>query len=106
MIYCAGRIYINDSKPTYPIAIHMFNRIGIGIRPEDLCKLFELFHQLETGLNRRHEDTGLGPAICKNLISLLGGEIRAESECGAGCTFTFTLPMVPEGGPHSEHPDY
>jgi PAS domain S-box-containing protein len=72
---------------------------GIGIRPEDLGKLFEPFHQLETGLNRRHEGTGLGLAICKNLVNLLGGQIRAESEWGAGSTFTFTLPLAPEGEP-------
>ena len=79
---------------------------GIGIRPEDLGKLFEPFHQLETGLNRRHEGTGLGLAICKNLVSLLGGQIRAESQWGAGSTFTFTLPLAPEGGSHGEHPDH
>jgi PAS domain S-box-containing protein len=79
---------------------------GIGIRPEDLGKLFEPFHQLETGLNRRHEGTGLGLAICRNLVNLLGGQIRAESEWGAGSTFTFTLPLAPEGGPHGEHPDH
>jgi PAS domain S-box-containing protein len=79
---------------------------GIGIRPEDLGKLFEPFHQLETGLNRRHEGTGLGLAICRNLVNLLGGQIRAESEWGAGSTFTFTLPLTPEGGFHGEHPDH
>jgi len=66
---------------------------GIGIRPEDMSKLFEPFHQLESGLNRRHEGTGLGLAICKNLVTLLGGQIRVESEWGKGSTFTFTLPI-------------
>jgi PAS domain S-box-containing protein len=79
---------------------------GIGIRPEDLDKLFEPFHQLEVGLNRRHEGTGLGLAICKNLVMLLGGQIRVESEPGAGSTFTFTLPLAPQGGPHGEHFDH
>jgi PAS domain S-box-containing protein len=73
---------------------------GIGIHPEDLGKLFQPFHQLENGLNRRHEGTGLGLAICKNLVELLGGQIRAESEWGTGSTFTFTLPLEPEGASH------
>jgi signal transduction histidine kinase len=67
---------------------------GIGIQPDDLSRLFQPFHQLETGLNRRHEGTGLGLAICKNLVALLGGQISAESEWGAGSTFTFTLPLA------------
>ncbi|MFZ2614406.1 MAG: ATP-binding protein, partial [Anaerolineae bacterium] len=66
---------------------------GMGIRPEDLGRLFEPFHQLETGLNRRHEGTGLGLAICKNLVRLLGGEIHVESEWGKGSVFTFMLPL-------------
>jgi PAS domain S-box-containing protein len=66
---------------------------GVGIRPEDMEKLFQPFHQLETGLNRRHEGTGLGLAICRNLAGLLGGEIRAESEWDKGSVFTFTLPL-------------
>jgi PAS domain S-box-containing protein len=66
---------------------------GIGIRPEDMGKLFIPFHQLETGLNRRHEGTGLGLSICKSLVNLLGGQIYAESEWGVGSTFTITLPL-------------
>lgn len=65
---------------------------GMGIRAEDLGKLFEPFRQLETGLARRQEGTGLGLSICKRLVELLGGTIRAESVWGEGSTFTFTLP--------------
>ena len=86
---------------------HLETRVcdtGIGIRPEDLGKLFNPFHQLETGLNRRHEGTGLGLAIGKNLVCLLGGQIKAESEWGMGSTFTFSLPLTPEGEPHGKYP--
>jgi len=65
---------------------------GIGIKPEDMGKLFEPFRQIEAGLTRRYEGTGLGLSICKRLIEMLGGEIWAESEWGVGSTFTFTLP--------------
>ena len=67
---------------------------GIGIRAEDAAKLFAPFRQVETGLNRRHEGTGLGLSICKNLVEMLGGEIRVESEWGRGSVFTFTLPLT------------
>ncbi len=79
---------------------------GIGIRSEDIGKLFEPFRQLENGLNRRREGTGLGLAICKTLVGLLGGQIRVESEWGKGSTFTFTLPLAAEGGGHGPHLDH
>jgi signal transduction histidine kinase len=74
---------------------------GMGIKAEDVGKLFEPFRQLETGLARRHEGTGLGLSICKRLVELLGGEIGVESVWGAGSAFTFTLPKPgPPGDPH------
>jgi signal transduction histidine kinase len=66
---------------------------GIGIKPEDMTRLFKPFQQLDTGLGRRHEGTGLGLSICENLTRLLGGSIRAESKWGGGSRFTFTLPL-------------
>jgi signal transduction histidine kinase/HAMP domain-containing protein len=66
---------------------------GIGIKHEDMGKLFEAFRQIDTGVARRHEGTGLGLSICRRLTEMLGGEIWAESEWGMGSTFTFTLPI-------------
>lgn len=65
---------------------------GIGIKPEDMHKLFKPFQQIETGLARSHEGTGLGLSICKHLVTAMGGEITVESQWGIGSTFTFTLP--------------
>jgi PAS domain S-box-containing protein len=65
---------------------------GIGIRAEDLDKLFRPFQQLDTGLARQHEGTGLGLAICRRLVKILGGEITVESVWQKGTTFTLTLP--------------
>ncbi len=65
---------------------------GIGIRPEDMGKLFQPFRQIDTGLSRVHEGTGLGLAICRRLVELLGGDISVESELGRGSAFSFTLP--------------
>jgi len=64
---------------------------GIGIKPEDMDKLFETFRQIDTELNRQYEGTGLGLSICKKLVEMLGGEIWVESEWGVGSTFPFTL---------------
>ncbi len=66
---------------------------GIGIKPEDMDKIFKPFSQVETSLARSHEGTGLGLSICGKLVGMLGGTIRAESEWGKGSAFTFTLPL-------------
>ncbi len=85
---------------------------GIGIKAEDMGKLFKAFQQLDTGLARRHEGTGLGLSICWNLVKLLGGEIAVTSEFGQGSTFMFWLPLTPvqnstsEGTTNGAHPDY
>ncbi|NMB79398.1 MAG: HAMP domain-containing protein [Methanomicrobiales archaeon] len=66
---------------------------GIGLRPEDLSKLFRPFTQVETGLTRQYEGTGLGLSISKRLVTLMGGEISVTSEWGKGSTFSFTVPV-------------
>ncbi|WP_321504452.1 ATP-binding protein [uncultured Methanoregula sp.] len=66
---------------------------GIGIKSEDLDKLFRPFTQVETGLTRQYEGTGLGLAISKKLVTLMGGTIRVDSEPGIGSTFSFTVPV-------------
>ncbi len=66
---------------------------GIGIKEEDMGKLFMRFQQIESGMSRRYGGTGLGLAITKKLVELHGGTIRAESRYGEGSTFTFLLPI-------------
>lgn len=65
---------------------------GVGIKPQDMDKLFQNFQQIDTGLDRQVEGSGLGLSICRKLVRLLGGEISVESIWGEGSTFTFTLP--------------
>jgi signal transduction histidine kinase len=67
---------------------------GIGIKPEDLDKLFKPFSQVDTGITRNHEGTGLGLSISKKLTEKLGGTISVESEFGKGSVFTLTLPII------------
>jgi signal transduction histidine kinase len=68
---------------------------GIGIRPEDLPRLFQEFVQLETTQAQRHEGSGLGLALTRRLVELHGGRIWAASDGeGRGSTFTFVLPFA------------
>ncbi|VVB88105.1 Methyl sulfide methyltransferase-associated sensor [uncultured archaeon] len=71
---------------------------GIGIREEDIGKLFEDFVQLDSGFNRKYGGTGLGLAITKKLVELHEGKIMAKSKYGEGSTFTFLLPLKGKGG--------
>lgn len=66
---------------------------GIGIKKEDLSKLFQSFYQLDSKRNRNIEGTGLGLAICKNLLTIMNGNISVESEYEKGSCFSFTLPQ-------------
>jgi PAS domain S-box-containing protein len=67
---------------------------GIGIKKEDMQRLFREFEQLESGNARRFEGTGLGLALTKKLVESQGGSIGAESEYGKGSTFFVVMPIV------------
>ena len=71
---------------------------GVGIKPEDLPKLFQEFTQLESPYTTDHHGTGLGLALSKRLVELHGGSIRVESEYGKGSTFSFVLPLTGNSG--------
>ena len=64
---------------------------GIGIKPEDMGKLFSKFERLETKRNRNVEGTGLGMTITKNLLDRMGSSLQVESVYGIGSTFSFAL---------------
>ncbi len=66
---------------------------GIGMPQDKMDRLFKPFTQLEYVISRKRDGAGLGLAICKELVELMGGKIWAESEEGKGSIFRFTIPV-------------
>ena len=66
---------------------------GIGIRPEDLDKLYDKFERIRPAEKGPVERTGLGLTICRNLLDMMGGTIRVESVYGKGSVFTVSVPQ-------------
>jgi len=92
---------------TFPLADNEFAEFlkisvidsGIGISPEGLKHLFKPFSQIDSGLARKFEGTGLGLAMVKLLAELHGGTVAVESAVGEGSCFTVWLPLrAPEEG--------
>ena len=75
---------------------------GIGIAPEDQAAIFEEFRQVGREDARKQEGTGLGLTLAKKFVELHGGRIWVESQVGQGSTFSFTLPVRPDGGSASD----
>jgi PAS domain S-box-containing protein len=67
---------------------------GIGIKAEDIHRLFSEFEQLDSGPARRFEGTGLGLALTKKIVEFQNGRIRVESQPGLGSAFTVLLPLI------------
>lgn len=87
-------IYIREqhgSKLLLDIAV---SDTGIGIEPEKLTYIFDLFTQADESFTRRHGGTGLGLALSRKLAELMGGNITVESQVNKGSTFHFLLPCT------------
>ncbi|MDR0223313.1 MAG: response regulator [Oscillospiraceae bacterium] len=91
-----GLITFNLTGETNGGSVTMYVKVtdsGIGIRDEDLKKLFGDFVQVDTAKHRGAEGTGLGLAITRSFCRAMGGDIDVESEYGKGSTFTARLPQ-------------
>jgi signal transduction histidine kinase len=66
---------------------------GRGIPPDQLKRIFDRFVQVDAGLNRKHEGSGIGLSIVKSYVEALHGKIWVQSEVGIGSTFFFSIPL-------------
>ena len=89
-----GGIVTVSAKKVGDMAMISVSDTGIGIKEEDMEKLFKEFEQLDKGISRKYGGTGLGLAISKKLVELHGGKIKIESKYGEGSTFAFLIPLV------------
>jgi anti-sigma regulatory factor (Ser/Thr protein kinase) len=82
---------------------------GVGIPEDQLETVFEAFHQVNNGMSREFGGAGLGLAICRNIMTALGGQISVTSMVGRGSVFRLTLPVVAQqaeavvSGPQPHH---
>lgn len=70
---------------------------GIGIKKEEIGKLFQFFQQIDMSTTKKYKGTGLGLYLSKKLVTLLGGDMSVKSVYGKGSEFTFALPLKYKG---------
>ena len=84
--------YVNSAPDEIELQVCV-DDTGIGIKKEDMDKLFKSFQQVDSKRNRNIEGTGLGLAISQQLLELMKGNIWVESEYEKGSKFSFTIPQ-------------
>ncbi len=99
----SNALKFTDSQGTVEVVVRQFQTdtilfqvkdTGIGIKQEDIGKLFSEFQQLDTGADRHFQGTGLGLALTKKLVEFMNGRIEVESEFGKGSIFSIILPKI------------
>jgi signal transduction histidine kinase len=86
------RVFIYQPSPTH-WAMEVEDT-GMGILKEAQSYIFDPFRQVDNAITRKNRGSGLGLSITKQLVELMDGEIKIESEVGQGSTFTVTLPIL------------
>jgi PAS domain S-box-containing protein len=99
-----GRITLTARKGPRGYVEVVVADTGIGIPSEELDRIFERFHQVDSSPRRRYEGTGIGLSIVRDILRLHGCSIRVTSEPDRGSVFTFTLPLAHEPEPSETKP--
>jgi two-component system phosphate regulon sensor histidine kinase PhoR len=89
-----GEIRLRAAQHGHEIMLSVTDN-GIGIRKDDLPRIFERFYRADKARSRELGGTGLGLAIVKHIAQLHGGRVEAESELGRGTTIRVVLPVAP-----------
>jgi len=92
-IAAATGLTILPTLPKGPIFLLRVRDSGVGLKPEHLDKIFELFSQIDSTYTRQHQGTGIGLALTKELVMLHHGVITVSSEFGKGTEFQIYLPQ-------------
>lgn len=88
-------INLHATDPAHPVLVFRVSDTGMGIRADDLPRLFKPFGQLDPSRSREKEGLGLGLSICRSLIDRMKGHIWVESLPGQGSVFSFAIPYLP-----------
>ena len=88
-----GEKFVDEDGLAHINLVFKISDTGIGIKEEDLPKLFKKFERIDLVQNNTVEGTGLGLSITHNLLNLMNGQIEVESEYGKGSTFIIYLPQ-------------
>ena len=97
-----GTIRVNLIKNDDILRIEVEDN-GIGIKEDNLHKIFDKFVQLDSNMTRKNEGTGIGLSIVKSFVELHNGNISVESKINEGSIFTVDLPIVNEEIEYKEY---
>jgi signal transduction histidine kinase len=93
----AAQVSVREASEQNMVLLFEVRDTGIGVHADALPRLFQPFVQVDGSITRKHGGAGLGLAICKQLIEMMGGCVGVESEPGQGSRFWFTAKFQPGG---------